>query len=285
MLKNKSYFKKCSGDEAATKSLGQGVVTHTIGGKVYFAAWSANVRAEGENVVRHLDLMTSNHASPMANESVPIVETEKMSPPDHESCADYANDAATACENAKPKMRTIKKGKRKGKKTQDGLNCSKACKKAKQCILVPKGKDKKQCCSPNTTGDHLIEDHWTKGAPDFKGIPNLYSGAPCMCVNKSRYHGKHGVAHGIRGVLEDRKIGQQLNYQEAKKMTLTSFDHANPRHKCDKKCIEKQLDDFYGPDGNKQCNTPTRRQPLTDAQRKVAEGKVASKFSAPVSGY
>lgn len=63
MLKDKSYFKKSTGDEAATKSLGMGVVTHQIQGKVYFTSWSMDVKFEGENVVRHLDLTTHNHAS------------------------------------------------------------------------------------------------------------------------------------------------------------------------------------------------------------------------------
>ena len=38
MLKNKSYFKSSTGDEAATKSQGMGVVTHQIQGKVYFTS-------------------------------------------------------------------------------------------------------------------------------------------------------------------------------------------------------------------------------------------------------
>jgi hypothetical protein len=78
MLKDKSYFKKCTGDEAATKTLGQGVVTHTITGKVYFVSWSPDVEVEGENAVRHLDMTTSNHACPLANQSAPWAEIAKM---------------------------------------------------------------------------------------------------------------------------------------------------------------------------------------------------------------
>ena len=78
MLKDKSYFKKCTGDEAATKSQGQGVITHTITGKVYFIAWSMDVIIEGENAVRHLDMTTSNHASPLGNESAPWPELAKQ---------------------------------------------------------------------------------------------------------------------------------------------------------------------------------------------------------------
>lgn len=73
MLKDLSYYKTSPlGDEAATKTLGQGVITHVITGKTYFVAWSMDVKFEGENVDRHIDLTTSNHASPMANESVTL---------------------------------------------------------------------------------------------------------------------------------------------------------------------------------------------------------------------
>jgi|GEM_PF-2276515 len=60
MLKNKSYFKKSTGDEAGSAPK-KGVVTSTNKGKVYFTSWSMDVKFEGENVVRHLDLTTHNH--------------------------------------------------------------------------------------------------------------------------------------------------------------------------------------------------------------------------------
>jgi hypothetical protein len=73
MLKDQSYFKTSPlGDEAATNGLGAGVVTHVITGKTYYVAWSMDVKIEGANVDRHLDLTTSNHASPMANDNVPV---------------------------------------------------------------------------------------------------------------------------------------------------------------------------------------------------------------------
>lgn len=62
MLKDKSFYKTSPlGDEAATNSFGGSVITHTITGKTYFGAWSMDVKFEGENVDRHLDLTTSNH--------------------------------------------------------------------------------------------------------------------------------------------------------------------------------------------------------------------------------
>jgi hypothetical protein len=74
MMKDQSYFKQCTGDEAATRSFGMGVVSHSITGKTYFVSWSMDVEVEGQNVVRHLDVSTSNHASEIGNESVPWTE-------------------------------------------------------------------------------------------------------------------------------------------------------------------------------------------------------------------
>jgi len=60
-LKNSSTYKTSTGDEAATKGLGMGVVTATIQGKMQHAAWSMDVKIEGENVICHMDMTTHNH--------------------------------------------------------------------------------------------------------------------------------------------------------------------------------------------------------------------------------
>ena len=84
MLKDKSFYKTSPlGNEAATKSLGAGVVSHVITGKTYFVAWSMDVKFEGQNVDRHIDLTTSNHASPMGD--TPII-------PNNEGTADKNNE-------------------------------------------------------------------------------------------------------------------------------------------------------------------------------------------------
>lgn len=62
MLKNKSYFKRSMGDEAGAAPK-KGVVTSANMGKVYFTMWSMDVKVEGENVVRMMDMTTHNHAS------------------------------------------------------------------------------------------------------------------------------------------------------------------------------------------------------------------------------
>ncbi|MBC7856505.1 MAG: DUF4150 domain-containing protein [Pirellulaceae bacterium] len=79
MLKDQSFYKSAPlGDEAATQGLGAGVITHVITGKTYFVAWSMDVKFEGQNVDRHTDLTTSNHASPMANGQPPNPNTAAM---------------------------------------------------------------------------------------------------------------------------------------------------------------------------------------------------------------
>lgn len=67
VLKDQSTFKKSTGDEAATKSLGMGVVSHQIQGEVNFTSWSMNVKVEGENAARHLDLTLHNEMCTPAN--------------------------------------------------------------------------------------------------------------------------------------------------------------------------------------------------------------------------
>ena len=94
ILKNKSYFKKSTGDEAATKSLGMGVVTHQIQGKVYFTSWSFDVKVEGENVVRHLDLTTHNHMSQPGN-TPPWTYIDSMTAPTMEQACDEGGKSAS----------------------------------------------------------------------------------------------------------------------------------------------------------------------------------------------
>jgi hypothetical protein len=65
--KDVSYFATSTGDEPATSSCGQGVLTGVIQGKAYFFSWSMNVSVEQHNVCRHLDLMGHNHASSPTN--------------------------------------------------------------------------------------------------------------------------------------------------------------------------------------------------------------------------
>ena len=229
MLKNKSYFKKSMGDEAGSAAK-KGVVTSVNRGKVYFTMWSMDVKIEGENAVRHLDMTTHNHGSTM--NTPPWMFTDSAAGgSDPDPCSEEKEAEKTACSKHKTKTARCK---------------DKECRDAMACRLVPKGKDKKHCCSPNRTGDHLIEDHWVRPGgkllPAFKHLADKvkgkykkpggpYKGAPCMCANRSRYSGKHGIAHGTRGVLENRIAakGGDLSYPKGKEIAIKSFKRCQSR--------------------------------------------------------
>ncbi len=78
-LKNKSEFKKSMGDEAGAAPM-KGVVTAKTSGKAYFTSWSMNVKFEGKNVARNLDLATTNHAASMPGNTPPWPFIATMSP-------------------------------------------------------------------------------------------------------------------------------------------------------------------------------------------------------------
>jgi hypothetical protein len=106
-----------------------------------------DVKVEGENVVRHLDMTTHNHASVPPNSLVTVYQDMLAALP--AECATVKTEFETHCASA-----TVD-----GKKVN---GCSQQCKDAQKCVLVPKKKDKEYCCGTNTkteerTGDHLVE--------------------------------------------------------------------------------------------------------------------------------
>jgi hypothetical protein len=193
MLKDESNFKKTAGDEAATKSLGMGVVTHNITGKVFFCVWSMDVKIEGQNAVRHLDLVTHNHSS-QVGQTPPWPFSKRASLADSTGkCKGEVDRATKACTNkngkwkksaACPSNKGIKKartamGKAKAAAEKAGAGTAAKkryadavkswegeydkfadevkkndCHKKMRCLLYPYGK--KLCC-PSQTGDHLID--------------------------------------------------------------------------------------------------------------------------------
>lgn len=83
------------GDEAGAAAK-KGVITSKNRGKVFFESWSMDVKIEGENAVRSLDMTTNNHAS-TPGDTPPMVYTDKVSPPGTvEGCAAAANNADKA---------------------------------------------------------------------------------------------------------------------------------------------------------------------------------------------
>ena len=89
-LKNSSDYKKSTGNEAATKSLGMGVVSHNIQGKLKHAAWSMDVQIEGANVIRHMDMVTQNHMN--NSNDCPGIDLAKEAPPTgDDDCVELEN--------------------------------------------------------------------------------------------------------------------------------------------------------------------------------------------------
>jgi len=167
MLKNKSYFKKSMGDEAGAAPK-KGVLTSKNMGKVFFNAWSMDVKFEGENVVRNLDITTHNHASfPGNSPTWPYLDAAAFS--GSGPCKDVAKAVKTKCsKHAKPFLE--KKGKSKvfpddNKKRQSAMEAmckDKDCAKALECVLSPKNPS--NCCPqpqpspPKQTPHHIVPD-------------------------------------------------------------------------------------------------------------------------------
>jgi hypothetical protein len=234
MLKNKSYFKKSSGDEAGAAPM-KNLITHKTTGKVYFAMWSMDVMIEGENVVRHFDLTTHNHGSTPPG-TPPTIHIDEIAIALPGVCRDAVDTCNKACEEGKGMAVE------RGAGTRSVRSCSDECRKSQKCILIPKAHDEKWCCPEGVdssatlqkrdtlrTGHHLIEDQLVKGNPNFpwystnRGKPpsnvripaelpgrNVSSepqaagvnDAPTVCTNSFPTNGTpHQGLHHVQGVF------------------------------------------------------------------------------------
>jgi len=255
MLKDQSCFKKSTGDEAATKSLGMGVVSHQIQGTVAFVAWSMDVKFEGANVPRHLDLTLHNGASdPYDTPPWPFMASMKSNV---DPCANEKEAEQQAC----------------GSKSDEQACKDSNCQAARKCRLVKYGASgSPNCCKdPDQTGHHMVEDHWVQGNSNFpmaQGDAGK-NAAPTVCCEGSRYDNQHGIMHSIQGIYEDSFLrgvnaGKKWTYATGKKATLRAHSIAFSGSDCSSKCLGAQLDTFYGKDTNpsRDLNQPTQRQAL-----------------------
>jgi hypothetical protein len=278
MLKNKSTFKTSTGDEAGSAPK-KGVVTSQIKGKLNFCAWSMDVKFEGENVPRHLDLMGHNEASDPPNtppwpymDSMAVgagdpCETEKKN--EQDSCKDYKpNGDKDVCEDAGLKGGVLQSGKAaqaagfSNAKSWAAHASRKAaankCVSARRCRLSPYKADKDGVngCCPSQTADHLVPkssffkvsfDHGEK----LDGWENYdFSNAPCLCAEGgSNTAGSHGLRHAHHKANGPGKGSMQSFEQEADlaaKGASTVFKSSG----CSEGCIKKQLENGHGGMGN-----------------------------------
>ena len=139
-LKNKSFFKTSMGDEAGSAPK-KGVVTSKTKGKVYFQAWSMDVKIEGENVCRHLDLTTNNHGSQPGDTSTwPHI--SKMSP------ANISELPKKPCEKSCPK--------KPSKERQKKLRRKSPSSSARESVNK---KTPKKCAACGSSSTNLAADH------------------------------------------------------------------------------------------------------------------------------
>ena len=279
MLKNKSYFKKSTGDEAGSAPK-KGVVTSKNMGKVYFNAWSMDVKIEGENVVRNLDLTTHNHASVPGNTPTwPYLDQMSMS--SGEACRREAAVVNFSCTG-----------------DHDADCANEDCRRAKKCMLVPHTPtgDQPGCCKtpePADTPHHLIEVHCftesgqRSAGTRIAGFENYDDKkAPCVCAAGSRYKDDHGNLHAIQNTHEKSLMDpdgprsqmggneNQWTYGEAKKGAVHAHKKTFPDagadgETCSDECIEKQLDAYHKQAGVQNNDTPLRadRSPLQEHQK------------------
>ncbi|MBT8399777.1 MAG: DUF4150 domain-containing protein [Rhodothermia bacterium] len=262
LLKNKSYFKTSVGDEAgcATK---KGVITSKTKGKVYFTAWSMDVRVEGENVVRHMDLTTHNHGS--GPNTAPWTYADRMaSGVATGACDEEAKKAKDECGDLDKKAECPPEGqdlvdarktgsgkssaeKKKLERKLGGAVQKNPCQKALRCFLTPYSPNK---CCPGQTPDHLIEakaflkpgekrNKDAKKNPGWSGYdPNA---APCLCA-------EGGAANlSTHGVLSTKRKAQVLAHGKGKPMSLDKAADigantaAHTFKGCSAACIKAQL--------------------------------------------
>jgi hypothetical protein len=275
-LKDKSSFKKTSGDEAGSAPL-KGLVSMSNEGALFFAAWSMDVKVEGENVVRNLDIGTHNHASQVGNAG-PWPFTASMTgpvPPGQPpaKCSKEGAKRESACS---------------GKTTKKARCDTPECREAMKCELQPFSKGANSGCCTGQTPHHLVEVHgFTEVGQRDAGTRlaqfTKYSdkSAPCVCCDQSsRYTGDHGSMHAIQGMAERAcmapgpprsQMGGQGNawtYGKAKEAAVTAHQETFKSAACSSECIGAQLDAYHNSIGVKD-DTPLRadRSPLSDEQK------------------
>jgi hypothetical protein len=255
MLKNKSYFKKSTGDEAGCAPM-KGVITHTNMGKVYFNAWSMDVKVEGENVVRMMDMTTHNHASLPGNSPAwPYIDEAAFSGTG--VCKDVAKQITEKC----PQKPDKKDRKAWVKAMCD--NPDSGCRDAMKCVLSPHspraehedGTVTQGNCCPGKTPHHVVPAHCFMPPGERAGRGDArYSGcegyspaeAPCICVEGAGKEKDHGEIHKRVDKAEDKfLLDGQAGSWTYKQASTAGSRAVSKVTKCDEACIKAQVDAYH----------------------------------------
>jgi hypothetical protein len=323
MLKDKSYFKKSTGDEAATKTLGMGVVTHQITGKVYFTSWSMDVKIESENAVRFMDLTTHNHMSIPGNTPPWMYVDETATPGGADPCKTDRDRMEKACESYKPDgagdaCNAPKPARRKVSPEAHTLSDQVAadnCLAARRCALQPykptdTQKAEGHACCPSQTPHHLIEASAVhasgrKGAT-LGGVSANYREGQALslcCEGQTQFTGTHGMMHTFQSasaagapVSSLRVTGggsvraPTTTYGEAKQSAAKAATKTFPESGCSEACLVHQLDHYHKRQGMddstkiKAVQTGDYDQAAVDAATQRAAERSAAIQSAGSTG-
>jgi hypothetical protein len=257
MLKNKSYFKKSTGDEAGCAPK-KGVVTSKNMGKVYFTAWSMDVKVEGENVVRNLDVTTHNHGSVPGNSPTwPYLDEAAFAVDSDHPCAKTAKTVQQKCGKH---LQKTKSGAVKRSPSIKAMCADGGCRDAMKCVLTPKSPS--NCCPDESgkspTPHHIVpasqfHEMGKKSSPlhvDADGEDKYdYNKAPCICVDgESHSVGTHGKIHSTTNRKTRETMGVAPNTQipgdkrwslgQAEKVGAEAVQEETG---CDAACTEAQL--------------------------------------------
>lgn len=254
MLKDKSYFKQSTGDEAGSAPK-KGEITSVITGKVYFNSWSMDVLMEGENVVRHLDMTTHNHASMPGNSGPwPYIDETAM-PGIDDKCANDRTREETACGFDKEEKAYTKSAEECCEDTD--------CQNARKCMLLPyDGTGSPNCCTPQVA-HHILPNSLLQGtrgdtSTNVTGLltkgANAYTleNGPTICADGqagvSTPIGTHKLMHDkTKGKLKAILMaGKELTYETSRDKVAEAhgetFTNADGTPLCSSQCIAAQID-------------------------------------------
>lgn len=278
MLKDSSYFKRSSGDEAGSAPK-KGFVNSQNMGKVYFKAWSMDVKAEGENIARHLDITTHNHASSNSNEGIPWPHIgEQAMAAGGGDCSNEIENERKACEKYEPykaggsdvcecagvsgKYTYSKSSTTKRAKSASADDCM-AARRCRLSSFNATPRNGISGCCPGQTGDHLIPkssffkksvlfgrkiDGWKKYDP---------SKAPCMCLEGGSCTGSHGLRHAHHKATSGISAGTFRSFEEELSHCVKGAKAVAPQ--CSEKCLKVQLKNGHAAMGD--LNSPIKYSP------------------------
>ncbi|MBI2899865.1 MAG: DUF4150 domain-containing protein [Planctomycetes bacterium] len=260
MIKDTSYFSTSTGDEPATNALGQGLVTGVIKGKAYFVAWSPDVILEGDNAVRHLDMMTHNHASAPGNTPPWLYADSGASGGEGDPCADDKKKVEEKCDPWKekskcPDTKKIQEARKRmaeakakhGDNSPEHIKAKAAtekafeeyadaiaeseCHTALRCRLSPYKPSK--CCKTGQTGHHLVEasgffktGRGGEGSEPLPGCGKYNTDkAPCICAEgPSQTVATHGLMHTFQANATLTKMQKRNPGKTLKQMQAENTD-------------------------------------------------------------